>query len=97
MLHWLRDSPWMDPESFLPLIRSWYQDLKRNAPPSQNEVDIWSSKKDIKDFLRVWGYPEDEVIMTCVAMGYPSDEFVANEVKSRRVANEQVASFVGFD
>jgi nitroreductase len=41
--------------------------------------------------------PEDEVIMTCVAMGYPSDEFVANEVKSRRVANEQVASFVGFD
>ena len=41
--------------------------------------------------------PEDEVIMTCVAMGYPSDEFVANEVKSLRVANEQVASFVGFD
>ena len=41
--------------------------------------------------------PEDEVIMTCVAMGYPSDEFVANEVKSRRVAHDQVASFVGFD
>ena len=41
--------------------------------------------------------PEYEVIMTCVAMGYPSDEFVANDVKSRRVANEQVASFVGFD
>ena len=41
--------------------------------------------------------PEGEVIMTCVAMGYPSDEFVANDVKSRRVANEQVASFVGFD
>lgn len=41
--------------------------------------------------------PEDEVIMTCVAMGYPSDEFVANDVKSRRVANEQVASFIGFD
>jgi len=41
--------------------------------------------------------PEDEVIMTCVAMGYPSDEFVANDVKSRRVTNDQVASFVGFD
>ena len=41
--------------------------------------------------------PEDEVIMTCVAMGYPSDEFVVNAVKSRRVANNQVASFVGFD
>ena len=41
--------------------------------------------------------PEDEVIMTCVAMGYPSDEFVANDVKSRRVANYQFASFVGFN
>ena len=41
--------------------------------------------------------PEDEVIMTCVAMGYPSDEFVANDVKSRRVANEKVVSFIGFD
>lgn len=41
--------------------------------------------------------PEAEVIMTCVAMGYPSDEFVANDVKSRRVTNDQVASFVGFD
>lgn len=41
--------------------------------------------------------PEDEVIMTCVAMGFPNQEFVANDVKSRRVPNEKVVSFVGFD
>lgn len=41
--------------------------------------------------------PEDEIIMTCVAMGYPDDSFVANDVKSRRVPNEQVVSYVGFD
>ena len=41
--------------------------------------------------------PEDEVIMTCVAMGWPNDDFVANHVVSTRVANDEIASFVGFD
>ncbi|MFM7124220.1 MAG: nitroreductase [Actinomycetes bacterium] len=41
--------------------------------------------------------PEDHVIMTCVAMGYPDDSFVANDVKSRRSPNDRVASFIGFD
>jgi hypothetical protein len=41
--------------------------------------------------------PEDQVIMTCVAMGYPDDSFVANDVKSRRSPNDKVASFIGFD
>jgi len=41
--------------------------------------------------------PEDQVIMTCVAMGYPDDSFVANDVKSRRSPNNKVASFIGFD
>lgn len=41
--------------------------------------------------------PEDEVIMTCVAMGWPDEEFVANDVVSRRASNEDTASFVGFD
>jgi nitroreductase len=40
--------------------------------------------------------PDDQVIMTCVAMGYPDESFVANDVKSRRSPNEQVASFIGF-
>ena len=41
--------------------------------------------------------PEDQVIMTCVAMGYPDDSFVANDVKSRRSPNDKVASFIGFE
>lgn len=41
--------------------------------------------------------PEDEVIMTCVAMGWPKDDFAANGVKARRVPADQLVSFVGFD
>lgn len=41
--------------------------------------------------------PEDQVIMTCVAMGYPDETFVANDVKSRRSPNDKVASFIGFN
>jgi nitroreductase len=41
--------------------------------------------------------PDDQVIMTCVAMGFPDEEFVANHVVSRRAGNDTVASFVGFD
>ncbi|MGH1488868.1 MAG: nitroreductase [Acidimicrobiales bacterium] len=41
--------------------------------------------------------PEDEVIMTCVAMGWPDEEFVANDVQSRRASNEDVVTYVGFE
>ncbi|MFT7646280.1 MAG: nitroreductase [Candidatus Poriferisodalaceae bacterium] len=41
--------------------------------------------------------PEDQVIMTCVAMGYPNDEFVANHVVSTRSDTTEVVNFVGFD
>ncbi len=41
--------------------------------------------------------PENEVIMTCVAMGWPAEEFAANDVRASRVPAEQVASFVGFE
>jgi nitroreductase len=41
--------------------------------------------------------PEDQVIMTCVAMGYPDETFVANDVKSRRTPTDKVTSFIGFD
>jgi nitroreductase len=40
--------------------------------------------------------PEDEVIMTCVAMGWPNDDFAANDVKANRVSADQLVSFVGF-
>lgn len=50
------------------------------------------------DIVReVAGIPEDEVIMTCIAMGYPDDTFSANAVRSRREANEQFVRYVGFE
>ena len=39
--------------------------------------------------------PDDQVIMTCVALGYPSDDFAANDVVSRRRSVDDVARFVG--
>ena len=41
--------------------------------------------------------PKDQVIMTCVAMGFPDEDFVANHVQSRRAPGDAVASFIGFD
>jgi len=41
--------------------------------------------------------PESEVIMTCVAMGFPDDSFPANAVVSKRKPLAEAASFVGFD
>ncbi|MDP6873830.1 MAG: nitroreductase [Alphaproteobacteria bacterium] len=41
--------------------------------------------------------PDDQVIMTCVAMGYPNDDFAGNQVKSRRTPNEDIVTYVGFD
>ena len=45
---------------------------------------------------RVANIPEDEVIMTCVAMGYPDDSFPANAVRSDREPNGDFVRFVGF-
>lgn len=41
--------------------------------------------------------PEDQVILTCVALGFPDDDFVANSVVSRRRPVENITQFVGFD
>lgn len=43
------------------------------------------------------GIPDSQIIMTCIAMGYPNEDFAANQVKSRRTPNDDIASFVGFD
>jgi nitroreductase len=40
--------------------------------------------------------PEEEAIMTCVAMGYPDDSFPANAVRSDREANGDFVRYVGF-
>ena len=41
--------------------------------------------------------PEDQIIMTCVAMGFPDHDFPANDVKSVRRPTDEIATFVGFD
>ena len=41
--------------------------------------------------------PEDQVILTCVALGYPDDDFIANSVVSRRRAVDDITRFIGFD
>jgi nitroreductase len=41
--------------------------------------------------------PEEEVIMTCVAMGYPDDSFPANSVHSDRESNSDFVRYVGFE
>lgn len=43
------------------------------------------------------GIPDDQVIMICVAMGWPDESFPANAVVSRRKPVEDGAVFVGFD
>jgi nitroreductase len=49
------------------------------------------------DIVReVAGIPEDQAIMTCVAMGYPDDSFAANAVRSDREANSDFVRYVGF-
>ncbi|MEM1249695.1 MAG: nitroreductase [Acidobacteriota bacterium] len=42
------------------------------------------------------GIPDDQVIMICVAMGYPDETFPANAVVSRRRPVDDVVHFVGF-
>ncbi|WP_066781688.1 nitroreductase family protein [Sphingomonas sp. CCH5-D11] len=42
------------------------------------------------------GIPDDQVIQTCVAMGWPDDSFPANGVVSRRKPVSEAARFVGF-
>jgi nitroreductase len=42
------------------------------------------------------GIPDDQVIMICVAMGWPDDGFPANAVVSRRKSVDEAVTFVGF-
>jgi nitroreductase len=41
--------------------------------------------------------PDDQVIMICIAMGYPDETFPANPVVSNRKSVDEAAVFVGFD
>ena len=41
--------------------------------------------------------PDSEVIMTCIALGYPNEEFPANGVRADREPNESFVRYVGFE
>ncbi|WP_135212183.1 nitroreductase [Vitreimonas flagellata] len=43
------------------------------------------------------GITDDQVIMICVAMGYPDNDFPANAVVSRRKSVDEAVVFVGFE
>ena len=50
------------------------------------------------DILReVVGIPQDEVIMTAIAMGYPEESFPANAVRSDREPNNNFVRYHGFE
>jgi len=48
----------------------------------------------VREYARI---PDNEIIMSCVAMGYPAEGFAANDVVSTRRDVDEVVSFVGFD
>ena len=41
--------------------------------------------------------PDDQTIMTCIAMGWPDFEFAANDVKSVREDNQNFVTYTGFE
>ena len=43
------------------------------------------------------GIPDDQVIMICVALGFPDESFPANAVVSKRKPVDEAVRFVGFD
>lgn len=43
------------------------------------------------------GIAPDQLIMICIAIGYPDDSFPANGVRSARKPLEEAVTFVGFD
>ena len=47
----------------------------------------------VREYAKI---PDNQIIMICVAMGYPDEEFPANKVISKRRPIEEVATFRGF-
>jgi len=41
--------------------------------------------------------PDDQNIMICIAMGYPNEEFSANDVKAVRAKHDDFVHYVGFE
>jgi nitroreductase len=50
------------------------------------------------DIVReVAAIPDEQVIITCIAMGYPDEDFSANAVRSHREPNASFVRYVGFE
>lgn len=80
------------------VIEAIIESAKR-APSSMNTQPGRSTSQGImrSDIVReVAKIPEDEFIMTCVAMSYPDDSFAANAVRSDREHNDEFVRYVGF-
>jgi hypothetical protein len=43
------------------------------------------------------GIAEDQVIMICIAIGFPDETFPANAVVSQRKSVDEATRFVGFE
>ncbi|MEY4888984.1 MAG: hypothetical protein RIQ75_114, partial [Pseudomonadota bacterium] len=41
--------------------------------------------------------PDDQLIMMCIAMGWPDEDFPANAVVTERKSIEEAVTFIGFD
>jgi nitroreductase len=48
----------------------------------------------VREYAKI---PDDQVIMICVAMGYPDPDFPANAVVSRRKSVDEAVTFIGFE
>ena len=48
----------------------------------------------IREHARI---PDDQLIMMCVAMGWPDEDFPANAVVTERKSIEEAVTFIGFD
>ncbi|KXS09388.1 nitroreductase family protein [Gonapodya prolifera JEL478] len=48
----------------------------------------------VREFAKI---PQDQVVMICVAMGWPDEIFPANAVVSKRKGVDECATFIGFD
>ena len=53
-----------------------------------------SQSSVVREHARI---PQDQIIVITVAMGYPADEFAANDVRSHRRPTDDIVSYVGFD
>ncbi|KAJ3338210.1 hypothetical protein HDU93_009870 [Gonapodya sp. JEL0774] len=48
----------------------------------------------VREFAKI---PDDQVVMICVAMGWPDERFPANAVVSKRKSVDECTTFVGFE